>query len=389
MNYLKGVLVLSLTSLLYACGGGGSEGYYNSSNNNSSNTETSPTDNTTITETLTLLKQEGKYLFGDYDPNDATTTKGYIDHAMDTFSQGPLQLAIDAKKAFDSDKSNFVYREKCMDSGQYANTGCYILYGDTEIKAVLNKVAANKYQNWDFDVNDDEIAGMKLSAEQIDHYTGKTMIIIFDNQNTDKKYNDIWVTGVFGYPYKQSWGLNQEDQVRIVSMNEADTNYQVTITYADQTSETKGALSIYKDPTSTDGDLYVLQNNSGFDVLINDNPNTPEVEPVSFTINSVPGDSDTLATFRKSASGLQILNIPSVTALSGTRIENEAPSTNAQSFTGSIYLEGNNIFTFKNALNGEILKFKHVFNEITFEGQSINRNGVIETTLTQPQGVKF
>jgi hypothetical protein len=389
MNYIKGVLVLSLTSLLYACGGGGSEGYYDSSNNNSSNTETSTTDNTTITETLTLLKQEGKYLFGDYDPNDATTAKGYIDHAMDTFSQGPLQLAIDAKKAFDSNPSNFEYREKCMDSGQYANTACYILSGDDEIKAVLNKIAANKYVNWDFDVNDDEISGMKLTAEQIDHYTGKTMIIIFDNQNADKKYNDIWVTGVFGYPYKQSWGLSQEDQVRIVSMNEANTNYQVTITYADQTSETKGALSIYKDPTSTDGDLYVLQNNSGFDVLINDNPNTPEVEPVAFTINSVPGDSNSLATFRKSASGLQILNIPSLTALSGTRIENEAPSANAQSFTGSIYLEGNNIFTFKNALNGEILKFKHVFNEITIEGQSINRNGVIETTLTQPQGVKF
>src|SRR5690606_18503545 len=116
-----------------------------------------------------------------------------------------------------------------------------------------------KYINWDFDVNDDEVSGMKLSQEQIDAFTGKTMIIIFDNRNTDKKYNDVWVTGVFGYPYKQSWGLTQTDQLRIVSMNEADSNYQVTLTYEDQTTETKGALSIYRDPTSTDGELYVLR----------------------------------------------------------------------------------------------------------------------------------
>jgi hypothetical protein len=388
MKSLKGVLVLSLTSLLYACGGGGSDGYYSSSNTTDNNTDTPTTENTTAAETLSLLKQEGQYLFGNYDPNDPTTSKGYIDHAMDTFSQGPLKLAIDAKKAFDSDRTGFIYREKCMDSGQYANTACYVLYGDNEIKAALNKINANQYENWDFDVNDNEITGMKLSSEQIDHYTGKTMIIIFDNQNADKQFNDVWVTGVFGYPYKQSWGLNQEEQIRIVSMNEADTNYQVTITYADQTSETKGALSIYKDPTSIDGELYVLQNNSGFDVLINDNPNTPEVEPVSFTINSVPGSSN-LATYRIKTSGQQILDIPNVTALSGTRIENEIPASNSQNLTGSIYLKGNNIFTFKNALNGEILEFKHIFNGITFEGQSINRNGVIETTLTQPQGLKF
>ena len=47
----------------------------------------------------------------------------------------------------------------------------------------------------------------------------------------------------------------------------------------------KVLLSIYKDPTSKDDDLYVLQNNSSFDVLTNDNPATPEVETVNFVIN--------------------------------------------------------------------------------------------------------
>ena len=123
--------------------------------------------------------------------------------------------------------------------------------------------------------------------------------------------------------------------------------------------------------------------------MINDNPNTPDVEPVSFTINSVPGDSKAIATYRIRKSAEQVLDIPSVSAISGSRIENEAPSSNVQSFTGSIHLEGNNIFTFKKAVNGTLLKFKHVFNGITFEGQSTNNNGTINTTLTQPSGLKF
>ncbi len=392
MKLIKTTLAMTLSSLLVACGGGGSDGYYNDQSNNSGNTPPPITPSTDLDEaqlTLNALKQEGQFLFGNYDATDATTAKGYIDHALDTFAQGPLQLAIDTKKAFDQNHNNFFYREKCMDSGTYANTGCYILFGDSEIRGVLNLVNPNKYTNWDFDVNDNEIDGMKLSEEQIDHFTGKTMIIIFDNRNADKKYNDIWVTGVFGYPYKQSWGIIQEDQLRIVSMNETDGNYQVTLTYQDQTTETKGALSIYKDPTSTDGELYVLQNNSGFDVLINDNPQTPDAEPVNFTINSVPGDATALATYRIGTTGMQTLNLPNVSSISGTRIENESPNNNAQSFTGSIFLEGTNIFTFKKALNGTKLKFKHIFNGITYEGESINNNGTISTALTRPSGLKF
>ncbi|RZG47429.1 hypothetical protein [Acinetobacter wuhouensis] len=387
MNFLKGTLALSLTCVLSACGGG--DGYYKNDKTDSNPSTTTPENGTQAEETLKLLKTEGQYLFGNYDPNDVTTAKGYIDHALDTFSQGPLQLALDAKKLFDKDTSKFFYRAKCMDSGTYANTGCHILFGDSVIKSALNSVNPQKYTDWDFDVNDDEISGMKLSEEQINHFTGKTMIIIFDNRNTDKKYNDIWVTGVFGYPYKQSWGLNQTEQLRIVSMNEADSNYQVTLTYDDQTAETKGALSIYKDPTSKDGELYVLQNNSAFDVLINDNPNTPEVEPVSFTINSVPGDASSLATYRIQSNLSQVLNIPNISAISGTRIENETPDSNTQSLSGSIYLEGQNIFTFKNALNGSILKFKHIFNGITFEGQSLNNNGKVTTTLSKPANLKY
>ncbi|MGN0935926.1 MULTISPECIES: hypothetical protein [unclassified Acinetobacter] len=395
MKFVQGTLVLTLATILTACGGGGSDGYFNNEGTDSSNQNNNNNNGGTTTPTeiakaqLDILKREGQYLFGNYDPNDASTAKGYIDHSMDTFAQGPLQIALDAKKLFDKDKTAFFYREKCMDSGTYANTGCYILFGDEQIKTALNSVNPQKYNNWDFDVNDDEVSGMKLSQEQIDAFTGKTMIIIFDNRNTDKKYNDIWVTGVFGYPYKQSWGLSQTEQLRIVSMNETDSEYQVTLTYEDETTETKGALSIYKDPTSTDGELFVLQNNSSFDVLTNDNPNTPEVESVSFTINSLPGNPSTLATYRIKSNSVQVLDIPSISTISGSRIENETPNSNSQNFSGSIYLEGTNIFTFKNSLNGTVLKFKHIFNNITFEGQSVNNNGVITTTLSQPTSIKY
>lgn len=390
MKVLQGTLSLALIGLLTACGGGGSDGYYNNSSsespNNSGNTSTT-TPNETAQAQLNILKREGQFLFGNYDANDSTTSKGYIDHALDTFAQGPLQLAVDAKKLFDQNKSYFTYYDVCF-AGEgnqiYENTPCYVLEGEANIKASLNTVSPNTYNTWDFSITKDQLAKLKITPEQITKFTGESFIIIFDNQNKDKAFNDVWVAGVFGYPYQQSWGLNQIDQLRIVSMN-GEGQYNVTTAE----SKTYGALSIYKDPTSIDGDLFVLQNNSSFDVLINDNPNTPDVEPVSFTINSVPGDSKAIATYRIRKSAEQVLDIPSVSAISGSRIENEALSSNVQSFTGSIHLEGNNIFTFKKAVNGTLLKFKHVFNGITFEGQSTNNNGTINTTLTQPSGLKF
>lgn len=388
MKFSKLAICLSLTSLITACGGG--DGYYdNKENKNDPVNDTTTEDKLAAQKLLDQLKNEGQILFGNYDPNDPSTAKGYIDHALDTFAHGPLQLALDTKKLFDQDKSAFFYREHCMESGAYAQTGCYILFNDSTIKSALNKINPNYYSNWDFDVNDNEVSGMKLSEEQIDQFTGKTMIIIFDNRNADKKYNDIWVTGVFGYPYKQSWGLTQSEQLRIVSMNVDNSEYQVSLTYDDQTTETKGALSLYKDPTSTEGELYILQNNSSFDVLTNDNPNTPEVETVNFTINSVVGDPTLLASYRIKNNGQKVLHIPSVSAIVGKRIENESPSANAQNFDASILFEGDNIFTFKEAVNGTILKFKHNINGTTFEGTSTNINGQVETKLISPSTVKY
>ena len=139
-------------------------------------------------------------------------------------------------------------------------------------------------------------------------------------------------------------------------------------------------MSVYKDNTSIDGDLYVVQGGSGFNVLINDNPNVPFAEPISFVVNSTPGNTNN-ATYKVMANNHQILSLPSITSLEGSRVENESPTTNAQKFNGSIYLEGQNIFTFKQSLNGTTLDFKHVINGISIEGQSINQNGTVSTTL--------
>lgn len=400
MTFLKGTLALSLSLILSACGGGGGDGYFGKENGSSdNNSNTTDPDKVLAQSTLDSLKKEGQYLFGNYDPNDATTAKGYIDHSLDTFAQGPLQLAVDAKKLFDKDRSAFTYSPVCF-AGEgnqlYENTPCYILAGEDNIKAALNTIAPNTYTNWDFNVTKEQLANLKITPEQLETFTGESMLIIFDNQNKDKAFNDIWVTGVFAYPYAQSWGLTQNNQLRIVAMN-GDGEYKITSKSTvinsegqpEEVEKTYGALSVYKYPTSTDGQLFVLQNNSMVDILTNDNPNTPNLEPVSFTINSIPGDATALATYRIKASGEQVLNLPSITALSGTRIENEAPSSNTQSFTGSVHLEGNNIFTFKKAMNGTILKFKHVFNGITFEGQSTNSNGTVNTILTQPSNLKY
>lgn len=147
-------------------------------------------------------------------------------------------------------------------------------------------------------------------------------------------------------------------------------------------------MSVYKDNTSTDGDLYVVQSGSGFNVLINDNPNVPFAEPISFIVNSTPGNTNN-ATYQVKLSGNQVLSLPSITGIEGSRVENQSPTTNAQKFNGSIYLEGPNIFTFKQSPNGTTLNFKHVINGISIEGQSINQNGTVSTTLKTPFMQKF
>ncbi len=101
MKFVQGTLVLTLAAILTACGGG-SDGYFNNEGTDSSNQNNNSGGTTTPAETanaqLNILKREGQYLFGNYDPNDASTAKGYIDHSMDTFAQGPLQLSLDIRK---------------------------------------------------------------------------------------------------------------------------------------------------------------------------------------------------------------------------------------------------------------------------------------------------
>ncbi len=388
MTFLKGTLALSLSLILSACGGGGGDGYFGKENGSSdNNSNTTHPDKVLAQSTLDSLKKEGQYLFGNYDPNDATTAKGYIDHALDTFGNGVIKLSIDVKAKFDKNSPLFTYYKTCHtsfdeetpDNSSTASEvtplptdtrSCYVINGNS-IKTLLG----TEYANWDFEVTSADLKNLKPNGIDLNNYIGMTSVIIYENQNADKNLNDIVVTGKFSYPYQQSWSLSQITQIRYVSIPNSDG--------------TNGGFNIYQDPTSIDGQLFVVQADSSYSVLTNDNPNTPNIEPVSFTINSIPGDATALATYRIKASGEQVLNLPSITALSGTRIENEAPSSNTQSFTGSIHLEGNNIFTFKKAMNGTILKFKHIFNGITFEGQSTNNNGTVNTILTQPSNLKY
>ncbi|MFX7724273.1 hypothetical protein ABTJ97_19735, partial [Acinetobacter baumannii] len=76
----------------------------------------------------------------------------------------------------------------------------------------------------------------------------------------------------------------------------------------------------------------------------------------SFVVNSTPGNTNN-ATYRVRLGKNQVLSLPNITGIEGSRVENEAPTTNIQKFNGSIYLEGQNIFTFKQDLNGSTLDF--------------------------------
>ena len=164
-SLIKGTVLSASVMGLVACGGGGSDGYYNQTptpteENPSGETETNTTSAYSFLETL---NSEGKFLFGALDVTDDTQTKGYIDHAMDTFGNGSLEISLDARKAFEADPTQFTYLDNCMSEvGAYNQTGCYVLFGDdtdSTLKDVLNSVSNNKYADWDFDVNDNEIAG--------------------------------------------------------------------------------------------------------------------------------------------------------------------------------------------------------------------------------------
>lgn len=391
MKLTQGVCGVTLAAFLTACGGGGNDGYYNqNSNSGSTTTPTTPSpDQELATSVLNNVKQEGKYLFGAYDLNDEKLSKGYIDHALDTFAQGPLKLTLDIRKV-DLTQYSDHYRDKCFIKSTTDYRACYVFKGD-EIKTLLTG-----YSDWDFDITADDLKNIKLSNDNISpnlqDYQSNTRIYIFENENNDKNFQDVTITGAFAYPFQQSWGLEQTKQKRFVLINAATSDYKITTTALVQDPETgqptekevtTGAMSVYKDNTSIDGDLYIVQGGSGFNVLINDNPNVPFAEPISFVVNSTPGNTNN-ATYKVMANNHQILSLPSITSLEGSRVENESPTTNAQKFNGSIYLEGQNIFTFKQSLNGTTLDFKHVINGISIEGQSINQNGTVSTTLKTP-----
>jgi len=395
MKLTHGVCGITLAAFLTACGGGSGDGYYNQNSSSGSTTPTTPsTDQELATSVLNSVKQEGKYLFGAYDINDEKLSKGYIDHALDTFAQGPLKLTLDIRK-IDLTKYSDHYRDKCFIKSTTDYRACYVFKGE-EIKSLLTG-----YGDWDFDITADDLKNIKLANDNIspnlEDYQSNTRIYIFQNENNDKNFQDVTITGAFAYPFQQSWGLEQTKQKRFVLINSITSDYKITTSTIVQDPETgqptekevtTGAMSVYKDNTSTDGDLYVVQSGSGFNVLINDNPNVPFAEPISFIVNSTPGNTNN-ATYKVKSSNQQILSLPNITSLEGSRVENESPTTNAQKFNGSIYLEGQNIFTFKQSLNGTTLNFKHVINGISIEGQSINQNGTVSTTLKTPFIQKF
>lgn len=395
MKLTHGVCGITLAAFLTACGGGGGDGYYNQNSSSGSTTPTTPsTDQELATSVLNSVKQEGKYLFGAYDLNDEKLSKGYIDHALDTFAQGPLKLTLDIRKV-DLTKYSDHYRDKCFIKSTTDYRACYVFKGE-EIKSLLTG-----YGDWDFDITADDLKNIKLANDNIspnlEDYQSNTRIYIFQNENNDKNFQDVTITGAFAYPFQQTWGLEQTKQKRFVLINSTTSDYKITTSTIVQDPETgqptekevtTGAMSVYKDNTSTDGDLYVVQSGSGFNVLINDNPNVPFAEPISFIVNSTPGNTNN-AIYQVKLNGSQVLSLPSITSLEGSRVENESPTTNAQKFNGSIYLEGQNIFTFKQSLNGTTLNFKHVINGISIEGQSINQNGTVSTTLKTPFMQKF
>lgn len=390
MKLTHGVCGITLAAFLTACGGGGGDGYYNQNSNSGSTTPTTPsTDQELATSVLNSVKQEGKYLFGAYDLNDEKLSKGYIDHALDTFAQGPLKLTLDIRKV-DLTKYSDHYRDKCFIKSTTDYRACYVFKGE-EIKTLLSG-----YNDWDFDITADDLKNIKLASDNtspnLEDYQSNTRIYIFENENNDKNFQDVTITGAFAYPFQQSWGLEQTKQKRFVLINSTTSDYKITTTTLVQDPETgqptekevtTGAMSVYKDNTSTDGDLYVVQGGSGFNVLINDNSNVPFAEPISFVVNSTAGNSNN-ATYKVSQSGNQILSLPNISSLEGSRVENEAPTTNTQKFNGSIYLEGKDIFTFKQSMNGTTLNFKHLINGISIEGQSTNQNGTVSTKLKKP-----
>ena len=382
MKFNKSVLVITLSGFLAACGGGGSDGYYGNTPTNGENT-VNPSETTSEQQKFLEehLKREGSFLFGLLNINDPTTQKGYIDHALDTFGNGVLDLAVNVHDKFTqldvnaiknkTSTNGFIYFDDCHANDDEPTEpteptedtitikqGCYVITGN-DIKNLLGAT----YNGWKFEVLASDLNNLQ-PKEGLEQYVGQTSVIIYENQNLDKNLNNIVVTGKFSYPYRQSWGLKQDNQIRFVTIPDADG--------------TNGGFNIYNDPTSLDGKFYVVQADSSYSVLTNDNPNTPNIEPVTFTIHSTPGTQ--ISSFRVKNTGTQVLDLPNITAVSGQRIENETPTTNNKSISGSIYIEGKNVLNFLQAQAGSMISYNH---NLTVDADEKTVTGTVTGTSTK------
>lgn len=368
MKMTKGTFALAFMGLLTACGG---DGYYGQ-DQTLPVTET-PDESTTPVDpqaTLAALKKEGKYLFGQTDVN----SMGYIDHALDSYTQGILKLTQDLRSIDLSNQTN-KRKARCF-SSPIDTRACYVFNGE-EIKTLLG----DQYVTWDFDISTEDVRNIRLKTADVipsvEDYVGQTTIYIFENENPQKNLQDISITGSFSYPLNLSTGL----QKRFILINAETSDFNLPGIGG---NDSAGALSIYKVPEMNE--FYVIEAGSGFNTLINNNTNVSFAEPVNFRINSELGVAP--STYQIDQNGIQSLNLPDI-QIEGTRVEHTPPTLNDQKFIGKIYLEGKNIFNFKDAGNDSTLKFDHIFNTVNYKGQSTIKNNQVETRLDAPNNLRY
>jgi hypothetical protein len=72
--------------------------------------------------------------------------------------------------------------------------------------------------------------------------------------------------------------------------------------------------------------------------------------------------------------------LPNITAVSGQRIENETPTTNNKSISGSIYIEGKNVLNFLQAQAGSMISYNH---NLTVDADEKTVTGTVTGTSTK------
>lgn len=393
MKLIKTTLAMTLTGFLVACGGGGSDGYYNTdSSNGIGSNQPNPNENITPADAQKIfnaLKIEAASLFGQADPQK----KGYVDHTLDAYAQSILKISQDIRnvdfKAFEATNR----KEKCFEESKIDFRACYVFKGNQ-----INQLLGSSYDSWDFvidkgDINEndltigDDLTNIRLKSQDItpnlESYYGETYLLVFENENKLKDLQDITIAGSFSHPFEQAEGL----QKRFILINNETSDFKVTVTKPGETVGTEmGALSIYKVPKTLDNsEYYVTEAGSGFNTLVNDNTNVAFAEPINFRIDSTLG---VLPSTYKVLNSIETLNLPSV-IISGTRVEHETPTLNDKEFIGSIYLEGPSLLNFKKSAVDSILKFRHIINDITYEGQSKNTPNGVVTEFTSPSSIKY